>query len=335
MAKEWIIAHRNQIKVQLVPGWLAVYLSLVIISIIYLITDAYLGPLNLVDQRDMLLNISYTISMIGIVLLVFVFERNMKMKTWGIFWKAGVILTIITVFLPRDPSRIILSISVPGIFVPFMIVLLYYFRKLLLSSMGVAIWMMFFGFMLGSVGEIFQTDAMIDAYGDEVYLFGGLLGLTGLLILGVSALSLRSMDELEWPSSITSLFVILRGSGIPIFSFDFEKEKLLDERSDDKSVESEVIIGGGLAGIGVMLKELSKSSEDVNYIDHGDSTLIFTHGEQVIVILFSKKYLELLKWKIDRLLRKIESIYQESFVNYEGNIDQFRGISTLLEEEFS
>jgi hypothetical protein len=331
MAKDWINARRTQLKTPLIPGWMAIYLSLIIISVVYLITDVYLGPLGLTAQRNLILNISYTISMLGIVLLVAVFERNLKMKTWGIFWKVGVILTLITIFLPRDPSRYILSISVPSIFVPFMFLLLYHFRKLLLSSTGVVIWMMFFGFMVGSVGEIFQTDAIVAVAGDMIYLFGGMLNLVGLVVLGVSSLSLRSLDELEWPSAVMKLFVILQSSGLPIYSFDFEKRKALEK----KSVESEAIIAGGLSGIRIMLKELSKSSADVNYIDHGDFTIIFTHGEQVTVILFSKKYLDLLKWKIDRLLRKIESIYEERIVNYDGDYAKFRGISTLLEEEFA
>ena len=142
------------------------------------------------------------------------------------------------------------------------------------------------------------------------------------------------MDELEWPGAVKSLFVILRKSGVPIYSYDFEKGRSANSLSADTTVDSEVIIAGGLAGIRTMLKEIAKSSKDVNFIDHGDSTIIFTRGELVHLILFSRKYLELLKWKIDRLLRTIESVYEERLVNYNGELVQFRGISTLLEEEF-
>ncbi|MFX1449540.1 MAG: hypothetical protein ACFFCM_01785 [Promethearchaeota archaeon] len=330
MLKEWIVAYKDRIKVQLVPGWMTFFLCYCITAIISLISDMYLGPGGMEEMRLIFLNISYTITMVGVVTLVYVFETNLKMNTKGFFWKIGFILTAITAFLPREPSRMILSISVPGIFVPFMFLVLYYCRSFLFSSTGRPIMTMFFGFMIGACGDILRTQSMVETYGYLIYIFGGFFNVFGLLLFGFSAITLRSMEELEWPQAIKNLYILYKSSGVPIFSYDF-----LQEKTSEVQVKGPIMIAGGLSGVQTILKEISKSSKNVNYIDHGDFSFMFTHGESVLMILFTKKYLDMLKWKMDHLLKRIESIYKDNLVNFEGDIAPFKGIRVLVEEEFS
>jgi hypothetical protein len=305
-----------------VTGFIWIYRELVFSGIFYLITALYPYPWDFLFTR--LSPFIYT----SFLPLIYTIESHLPLNTRGFFWKYGAIIMVIVMFLPRQISLLILSICYTVVFVPFTIIFVYYTQKNISGRIKYYVNALGFGILLVTIGELLHMDEIREIFGTIFHIFGSSIVIAGLIIFGIFALNFRSLEELEWKKSIQQLLIITKKQSIPIFSYNFGKEEKMS------TVHSETIIAGGLFGINTVLKEISRSSKDINFIDHGDFVFIFIHGKNIIGLIFSNKFLEVLQIKLKKLVSHIESIYGRILENFEGEVSQFKGISSLMKDEF-
>ena len=82
------------------------------------------------------------------------------------------------------------------------------------------------------------------------------------------------------------LFIVHAINGLPICHSQFQASEQLEDPDRELSEE---LVAGGMVGIKTMLQEISRSTEDLKVIDHGDQKLLIQHSNYVFIVLNSKE----------------------------------------------
>lgn len=135
--------------------------------------------------------------------------------------------------------------------------------------------------------------------------------------------SLPPAEEMEWPTQILQMYIIIEG-GIEIAEYSFEAGERVDAQ----------LFSGGVTGITAMLQEMIKSQNRVKVIDHEDKKLLFEYGKKFQVALVALKDLRILRTKLRTLTQEIESVFWETIANWDGNLDVFKPIRTMIRNYF-
>jgi hypothetical protein len=324
MGRNIVKGLKEKFPIKLILSFFIFFVGYIIQSIIYLIADFY--PCD----RDFILKISYTITLTGVIPLIKAFEEYISFDTRGFFWKSGLILAVLTVILSKEISRILTSISLPIIYFPFSILVPYQIVKGKRGPATRSGYLLLAGTLISYIGEFFRTDLMVSNYGSIMYLIGSTITIVGIIFFGISSLSLRSLEELEWPSAVQQLIILTKEEGNLLYSHSFikkvSKEILMNEK---------LIVAGGFSGVTKLLKEISSSSKDIRYIDKGDTNFLFVHGKYIVGILLSKSFLEIVYWKLNWIVQKTESTYDHILENFSGDISLFNSINSIVKNQFA
>jgi hypothetical protein len=97
---------------------------------------------------------------------------------------------------------------------------------------------------------------------------------------------------------------------------------------------AEELAAGGMIGITAMLKEISKSTENLKVIDHGDLKILLEHGPHIILALNVKEDMMIYRDKLAQLCESIEKLFSNIFESWDGNMKYFEPIKPLVESIF-
>lgn len=198
-------------------------------------------------------------------------------------------------------------------------------KKKVRSPLGLA---MAFFFMIEGIGA--AIGGILLPLGNAIIfpLILSSMGLMGVLVLFVAYTkeTLPSKEELEWKNAIQDFFCILAEKGICIYRHTFRKEIL---------VINENLFAGGISGIVTMVREMIKSDKSTKVIDQEDVKLLFEGEKNVFCVLISRQNLKILREKLKDIAHEIEVLYEEVFPTWEGNLDIFVPIGSLVTKYFS
>src|SRR5271157_573897 len=320
--RDWMKARRANELVPLLPAWLLFFSAYTVTEILYVIADIY-G----LDRAD-LLHASYSLMIAAATGIVYVTESHFPYHTRGFFWKFCACLAIITAILPRESSQYLMFAVVAPIMAIFSVIFLMGIKRTVSGPAGRPIWLLFIGIFVTLAGNALSSDIVIGVLGLWSYVVGNAVIAAGFALVGFNALVLRNLAELDWASEMKQLLITNPG-GTLLLSLNLDMRKV---ESEDKS--RDYLSAGGLSGINQILKEISGSEANVRYIDHQDSALLFFHGEHVVGILFAKRYLDILYWKLRKTVTLIESAYAPLFVNSIHLQTLKEGMKSLALKEF-
>ncbi len=313
-------AHRQKVAVQLEPAWMVFFGAFMVTELFYLLGDIY-G-----FERELLLDGSYTLMMVASTGLVYGIETNSRYKTHGLFWKFCLVIAIATALLPREPSRFLLFWVVAPVLFVFILMFLVTMRHRLKGGATYAITGFFSGLLMTLAGVFLSADYFIAIGGDGLYIGGQAVSAAGFTLMGFSALHLRSLKELEWFTAVQRL-IFASKAGEVVYTLNFSPGV--------PSITQDILSAGGLSGVNSILKEISRTSSNVRYIDQQDSALLFYHGQWIVGILFSKFYLDALYIKLHRVVNLLESAYGDHLTHQLEVPALQRGIGALAAGEFA
>ena len=97
---------------------------------------------------------------------------------------------------------------------------------------------------------------------------------------------------------------------------------------------SEVLVAGGMVGITAMLREISRSSEALKTIDHGDQKILLEHGFNFFIALNVLEEMKIYWDKLYRLRNLIEIFFKDLLKFWDGNMDYFKPLNNIIKNEF-
>jgi MFS family permease len=136
--------------------------------------------------------------------------------------------------------------------------------------------------------------------------------------------SLPPAEEMEWDKELIHLYVINEG-GIVLIDYSFQKSE---------QVDADLFVGG-ISGVQAILQEMTKSDQKLKIIDHEDKKLLFEYGKQFSVSLLASKDLKILRTKLKNLTEEIQNVFWETIASWDGSIEVFKPINTMIRNHFS
>lgn len=161
--------------------------------------------------------------------------------------------------------------------------------------------------------------------------------------------SLPPAEEMSWPSEIEQLYVITQ-SGMVMTYMSFagvpnepgpEAGEMLDKAASPTPAASApapgadpTLFSGGISGISAILHEMVQSEAKLKIIDHEDKKILFEYGTNFVVTLVSKKNLRILRTKLQALAGEIERVFWEVLQDWDGNLNVFKPVKTMIRHHF-
>ncbi len=157
----------------------------------------------------------------------------------------------------------------------------------------------------------------------------------GILMLVKAWSIIPPLKELKWYQSLDKLMVIQKPSSLLMYSYMFyntptqilESECLSEQNQD-------VLTGGALTGIQSLLKEILKSKEGINLIEHGDRLIYFAHSEFATFVLFTKGKSQEFEERLYQFKSRFIQKYKKELESWNCDITVFNGADEIMKEVF-
>ncbi|MHA1264762.1 MAG: hypothetical protein ACTSRS_05950 [Candidatus Helarchaeota archaeon] len=270
--------------------------------------------------------IATIIGIAGTSFFIFTIERNIdiikRLNTRYIFTIFSIALLITVTLIDVELSRIIAYISLPLVFMLVLTFHLYislkapkeYKSDLFLSFLGFFIFLISYTLLT----EIART--IIPLPMDVLIIISSTLVITGI---GLYTLKIPPNAELEWHKQLIALLIMHSQSGICLYNYAFST-----------TTKESNLITGGLFGVSSIIQEMTTSQTDLKIIKQEDASILLEHGTYAMVALISREDLQILRKKLQTLIRRFESLFKEQFIKWDGNITIFQPAKALVEEVF-
>ncbi|MFW9769170.1 MAG: hypothetical protein ACFFEM_10145, partial [Candidatus Thorarchaeota archaeon] len=184
-------------------AWAVFMLGMVLNTFSFMMTDFYFteDPASLLWTKT-----GYIAMMIALMGFFLALERILPYRTRNIFTWSVLLIAIVTVFAPRELLTL-LALSASLLAFGMLFLFFAYFVKNTTGAVRSSMRMIFFGVLIGFIGYLLRSD-LVYSFGEQYYVLGAALLVTGLVILGIAVLSSPTLDELDWDEQMLELYVI-------------------------------------------------------------------------------------------------------------------------------
>jgi hypothetical protein len=302
-------------------------ISYALMGLFVVIADFYAATS---DVRVICLNIGRSFQGLGVIVFIFYIER------YKIFFKRYMltILCLIIFFI-----FIIVAIIAPeltswagfGYWPFFFIFFLFYLKKFKAffntkTFSRIAKFEFYFfliGILLLSMGYGLSTDIMRAVLGLEFRLIGAVLQLISLVFLYVFIISLPSFSEYDWKEKINEV-LIMHKSGLLIYRKVFHSEAELSRGP---------IVSGSLTTLKLLIEEVTKE-KGTSIIEKEGKTVIIQPREFITGVLITDEKLISLKFLLNKLIERIETIYSKVLPTWNGDLKIFIPVESMVKDIF-
>ncbi len=301
-------------------AWAVFMLGMVLNTFSFIMTDFYftVDPQALVWTKT-----GYLAMMMALIGFFLALERILPYQTKNVFTGSVILVAIVTVFAPREWLTILALTA--SLFAFGMLALFFsFYVKNTTGSVRSSMRLIFVGVLIGFVGYLLRSDPVYYSFGEQSYIVGAALLVTGLVILGIAVLSSPILDELDWDEQMLELFVI-HSAGILVFHHKFRAAVDLDEN----------LTAAGITGVQELVKEITQSKEGLNNLSVGDFEILFAQRENFISMLLAKESYRVLLEKVEDFADSFEMVYGEALEDFRGEISQFGTASSLVSNLFT
>jgi hypothetical protein len=308
------------------------FLFLGVSKIIMIINDYYLTKISPYFELIYLIGIGFAV--LATIFFVHTSERMLPFNTRHLFSIAGLSLfthayVIFFIFnLSLEFLRIIFYILFPVCFL-FVFISLFYLIIRTIGSIRRILIFIFFGLFLFGVGRALNTDYVEIIFGEIINLYGVIITVTALAIIGFSFRALPSLGELEWHKNLYSLLLVLTSNGVCLLRNNFQ------EKDTEQMIKIDAdLLSGGLTGVMGIIKEMiSQRNEDqyIQVIDHMDINIHIFKGNFITGVLIAKEEKAILLEKLEQLVKKFESRNLKYIQTFDGNIGRYKKDLDLIE----
>lgn len=319
-------------------GFSALFYGISHMRLFFLIADYY--PIGIVTYpffiwssgsfRYFFLNIGFLTINVSFFLFTFYVEKNNKILSKKYFFTSYFLLQtiILIIFFIFDLNNInFLSILSLPLFILFFVSYIRDINKRVKKEkiypkwglkMGISIFLILLGF-------IFSLDILNYFLGIIVRLIGNVMQLMAVYLLFLMFRNLVPFFEFEWRDKIENIYIINKG-GLNLYSKSYIEDK--------KDVDDHYI-SGVLSSINIMLNELMNAKDNkISIIEKKNKIVTIFSGEYIIGVLVSTKELDYFKHNLKRLIIRIESLYKNLLVNWDGDRAKFSPLKDIINDIF-
>ncbi|MHA1771040.1 MAG: hypothetical protein ACTSYL_05595 [Candidatus Thorarchaeota archaeon] len=234
----------------------------------------------------------------------------------------GLLLLIITIFVPYDVLTIMALVASLIAFFVLCLFLIYAVR----STSGTvrhSMEVIFIAFFIGFLGYVGRSDFAYYTLGAQIYIIAALFLVTGLGIMGITLLSSPALDELDWHDQIYDLYVI-HYSGLLIFHESFK----------EISTANEDLTAAGITGVQSLFKEILNSEQGFSSMSVGDKHILFTQGEHFTTVLITQKAYKILLEKVRNFTQQFQLVYAEALEQDHVEAIKYERVNKLVNDIF-
>ena len=198
------------------------------------------------------------------------------------------------------------------------------------------------GFIMAFTGNLLKTDFILNLlsepfgliFGDSNdilfirLLAGDAIVIGSIFVMQFSFYEFPSIMELNWTNYLFELHIVSY-NGIELYNKRFYEERGL------KSGTHPDLMAAAFSGIQDIIKEITGSEENVDLIDQGNYKMIFEKSQYSIVILIVSEYLDIYRYKLQKLTPEIEKKYGKYIKKWTGEMSIFQDANELIDNYFN
>jgi hypothetical protein len=147
--------------------------------------------------------------------------------------------------------------------------------------------------------------------------------LISLVFLAIALLNLPSLNEFGWEKTLGALYILLP-NGACIYTFNFKQIKAIDPQ----------LLGSGLTGIVMMVQEMTKSKQRLEFIKQQWKNLYVEYGRHVTVALLGEEHLKIISEKLEQFVGEFERLFSD-MGHWEYSTEEFKITNMLVRNIFA
>lgn len=313
-------------------GFSILRLFLIISS--YYLTDNVVSPFFIWSEgsyRQLFLNFGFFSIMMGILLFSFYMEKYKKFLFRKYFFTVCsfifLLLFLALFFIDLEFINSLSILSWPLFVLFFMIYVKDFGRKSKKQAiLSKGFLKMVITLLLILIGYVLSMDLIIQTFGLIIRFVGIIFQLIGIGLMFFFFRKIPPFFEFDWQDKIEKVY-ILNKTGICLFAYSFSKKTEILEIQ---------FISGALASMNIMLNELIKSkSDEISVIRKEGKIVILFSGNHITGVLICKEELKYFIHNLKKLILKVEKIYKNILVKWDGDLTIFHPIKNIIDEIFS
>jgi len=285
---------------------------------------------NAGTNRDFYLGIGYIFLLIGVIIFTYFMEKSKKFIFFKFFFTLSFIILSIAVvifFLVNLEIIISLTFSFWLIFLSFFVVnVIDFVKRIQEKKLKVEILKYLTPFLFFLIGFLLTSDFFISIITLEFRLISSIILLLSTSILFYFSLTLPSFIEFDWYDIIDEIF-IMNKQGACLF------HKVL---KGDNKIMDEHLVTGAIIAVKLMLEELTSTEDKGLYTIKKEGKIVNIYSSTLLTgIFYTKEELNSINYYIQKVVTKLESIYKNVLIDWDGNLEVFNPIESIVNEILS
>lgn len=320
-------------------GFASLFFGFSILRLFLLISSYYLTN-NIVSPfliwaegsyRRLFLNFGFFSIMMGTLLFSFYMEKYKKFLFRKYFFTGCFIILLLLFltlfFIDLEFINSLSILSWPLFILFFMIYVKDFGRKSKKQEiLSKGLLKMTITLLLVLIGYILSMDLIIETFGLLVRFVGMIFQLIAIGLIFIFFRKIPPFFEFDWQDKIENIY-ILNKTGICLFAYSFSNKT--------ENLENQ-FISGALASMNIMLNELIQSkSEEIFVIRKKGKIVILFSGNYITGVLICKEELKYFIHNLKNLILKVEEIYDNILIKWNGDLTIFYPIKNIIDEIFS
>ncbi|MHA1276767.1 MAG: hypothetical protein ACTSQI_13715 [Candidatus Helarchaeota archaeon] len=185
-----------------------------------------------------------------------------------------------------------------------------------LAIMGIPL-----SFLAIGIGPLWKTLSYPDNWALKIGMHT--IFLISLIFLAIALYNLPSLNEFGWEKTLGALYILLP-NGACIYSFNFKQIKAIDPQ----------LLGSGLTGIVMMVQEMTRSKQRLEFIKQQWKNLYVDYGRHVTVALLGDEELKIISDKLEQFTRDFERLFTD-LDRWEYSTEEFKIANMLVRSIFA
>ena len=321
-------------------AWFVLFFAYSFTIFIYIIADFFILDENVRFQG---LQYGYITAAIGAFVFVYNIEAigiiNTK-RVITIVFSALFVLLIFLFILSQFFGLVdgtLIQYFATIFWIPMTILFLVYtikLNKLIRGKLKIYSTLLIIGIIIFILGFVGATDFAIENVGIGLYIriIADLLAIGSIIIMSLFFSLLPSFRELEWKTSLISLFVVYKG-GLCVFEHHFNEQREKNENPDGDFSSGTMMVGSVLEMIKSVLNTVLKKG-DLKVLDLEDKKILLEQGTKIQVAMVTSEELDSSKFLLNKFLREFESFYGNILENWDGDTSAFEPAKGLITRIF-
>ena len=191
----------------------------------------------------------------------------------------------------------------------------------------------FLGISLSGLSNFLIMDFFFSLFGYWIVFFiNTLLIISGGILMTWTWNKLPSLSELNWMLKLERLLVVHLESSKLMYNYDFQ---ISAESPSIVNLEGD-LVSSAIGGVNIVLKEILASNGYIKEINHGDKSIIFSHGVATVVILITSGHSSEFKYRLKMFHLSFEKQFGgDKLKDWKGNLKIFEKTYHLVNRFFS